>query len=67
MSTMTKERAISIEEAAMRLGVSRRTIERMIELGEMHAFRVLRQWRIRESEIERIMSNETSERDHRED
>ena len=49
------DRAVSIKEAAVRLGVSERTILRMIEAGEIIAFKVLRQWRIRESEIERIM------------
>jgi len=49
------DRAINLNEAAVRLGVSVRTIRRMIDNGEIHAFKVLGQWRIRESEIERIM------------
>ncbi len=52
---MAEEKAISMKEAAKRLGVSVRTIQRMIAGGQMHAFKVLGQWRIRESEIERIM------------
>lgn len=61
MIMASKERAISIAEAAVRLGVSQRTIQRMIDTGELRAFRVLRSWRIRESEIERIMSGEDQE------
>lgn len=49
------DRAISLAEAAGRLGVSVRTIRRMIDEGKIQAFKVLGQWRIRESEIERIM------------
>ncbi|EFH79550.1 helix-turn-helix domain-containing protein [Ktedonobacter racemifer] len=55
------DKAISIPDAAQRLGVSTRTIRRMIELHEIHAFKVLGQWRIRESEIERIMRGNESE------
>ncbi len=52
---VAQDKAISINDAAQRLGVSSRTIRRMIEEHEIHAFKVLGQWRIRESEIERIM------------
>jgi len=49
------DQAISIKEAARRLGVSEQTIRRMIQAREIRSFRVLGQVRIRESEIERIM------------
>lgn len=52
---VTQDRAISINDAAQRLGVSARTVRRMIEEHEIHAFKVLGQWRIKESEVERIM------------
>lgn len=63
MLVMTQDRAISIKEAARRLSVSERTIRRMIDTGEIRAFRVIGQWRIRESEIERVMSG-GQEEDH---
>lgn len=52
---LAQDRAISLAEAAGRLGVSVRTIRRMIDENKIRAFRVLGQWRIRESEIERVM------------
>ncbi len=58
MIVASKDRAISLAEAAGRLGVSVRTIRRMIDEGKLRAFKVLGQWRIRETEIERIMSGE---------
>jgi excisionase family DNA binding protein len=60
---VTSEKAVSVKEAARRLGVSETTIRRMIEGGEIRAFRVLGQWRIRENEIERIMSGSQDEYD----
>lgn len=61
MQVPVQDRAISLAEAAGRLGVSVRTIRRMIEAGEIHGFKVLGQWRIRESEIERVMRGDTNE------
>lgn len=52
---VAKDRAISLAEAAGRLGVSVRTMHRMIKENKIQAFKVLGQWRIRENEIERIM------------
>lgn len=67
--SVAQDKAISITEAAQRLGVSTRTIRRMIEANEIRAFKVLGQWRIRESEIERIMnqSSQDSDDDRRDD
>jgi excisionase family DNA binding protein len=56
--TQQQDRAISLPEVAQRLGVSVRTVRRMIEVHEIRAFKVLGQWRIRESEIERVMNGE---------
>lgn len=58
---VAQDRAISLGEAAGRLGVSVRTIRRMIDEGQIRAFKVLGQWRIRESEIERIMRGSNNE------
>jgi excisionase family DNA binding protein len=57
------DQAISIKEAARRLGVSEQTIRRMIQAGEIRSFRVLGQVRIRESEVERIMQGGSEEID----
>jgi excisionase family DNA binding protein len=53
------DRAMSLSEVAGRLGVSVRTVRRMIEEGEIRAFKVLGQWRILESELDRIIRGET--------
>lgn len=66
---LAQDRAISLAEAAGRLGVSVRTIRRMIDEGQIRAFKVLGQWRIRESEIERVMrgaQDDNSEQDDNE-
>jgi len=59
--SVAQDRAISLAEAAGRLGVSVRTIRRMIDENKIHAFKVLGQWRIRESEIERVMQGDDNE------
>jgi excisionase family DNA binding protein len=56
-----QDRAVSLAEAAGRLGVSVRTIKRMIDEGKIQAFKVLGQWRIKESEIHRIMNSGSNE------
>lgn len=62
------DRAISITEAADRLGVSPRTVRRMIKNRQIKAFKIVDQWRIRESEIERLMrSGEEEEEEERRD
>lgn len=48
-------RFISRREAGDRLGVSADTIQRMIAIGEIQAFRIGRQVRIEASEIERYL------------
>ncbi len=67
MIVASKDRAISLAEAAGRLGVSVRTIRRMIDEGKLRAFKVLGQWRIRETEIERIMRGEGDDTSEDED
>lgn len=48
------ERALTVNEAATKLGLSTRTIFRMIENKELPAYKVReRFWRIRESDVDR--------------
>ena len=56
--TQQQGKAISLSDVAQRLGVSVRTVRRMIDEHEIRAFKVLGQWRIRESEVERVMNGE---------
>jgi excisionase family DNA binding protein len=66
---VAEDKVISVNEAARRLNVHPNTIRRGIEIGKIRAFRVLGQWRIRESEIDRIMEEgtDTIDRDDGED
>lgn len=50
---------LTINEVAKRLTVSRDTIRRMIDRGELVAIKVgLRQWRIEEAELERYIARQ---------
>ncbi len=51
----------TIEEVAEILKVSVDTIRRMIKSGELEAFKVHRQYRIRKEVLERMMRAEPSE------
>jgi excisionase family DNA binding protein len=44
-------RFLTLEEAAVLLQVSKRTLHRMVQRSELPAFKVGRQWRIQESEL----------------
>ncbi len=57
------DKALSIKEVANRLGVSVSTVRRMLETGELRAFKVLGQWRIRESVVELIMQSSNDDDD----
>lgn len=52
---LMQEQVYSIEDAARALKVHPDTIRRMIKRGELQAHRVGRQYRIRQSEIDRIL------------
>jgi excisionase family DNA binding protein len=54
---MTEE-VYTIAEVAKKLRVSEATVRRMIDAGELQAFKVHNQWRIRREELERIMKGE---------
>ncbi len=57
------DKALSIREVANRLGVSVSTVRRMLDTGELRAFKVLGQWRIRESVVEQIMQSSNDNKD----
>jgi excisionase family DNA binding protein len=50
-----KEETVGIREASQRMGVTEMTIRRNIESGELPAFKVFGRWKIRVSDINRIM------------
>lgn len=50
-----------VDEAAEELGVSRRTVERAIQSGEIHAYKVRDTRRIDAEEIDRVKKKEYSE------
>ncbi|MBE3561780.1 MAG: helix-turn-helix domain-containing protein [Ktedonobacteraceae bacterium] len=58
---MRNDRGVRLTEAAARLGVSESTIRRYIDLGRVQAYKVLGVWRVRESELERIMRGKQEE------
>jgi excisionase family DNA binding protein len=60
---VAEDKAISIADAARRLGVHPNTVRRAIDQGKIRAFKFLGQIRIRESEIERIMEQGTDRLD----
>jgi excisionase family DNA binding protein len=50
--------ALTIPEVALALNVAEITVRRMIERGELRAFRAGRLWRIQPRELERIKDSE---------
>jgi excisionase family DNA binding protein len=53
MSADKDKELLTTQEAAARLGLSRRTVQLMIKAGEIPAFRAgLRAWRIRAEDLE---------------
>jgi len=51
-STKPQEKALSLDEAAQVLGVSRSTLYRWQQQGRLRGFKVGRQWRFRRSELD---------------
>ena len=49
-------KCLSLPEVAELLGVSRRTLRRLIERGDLRAVRVGRQIRLRERELQRLLA-----------
>jgi excisionase family DNA binding protein len=48
---------LSTAEVAKRLSVSKPTIIRMLEKGELDGFRVCRQYRIKQESVERLINH----------
>lgn len=48
-------RMFSLTEVADRLGVSERTLRRMIVEGRLRAIKIGAQWRVNQGELERLM------------
>jgi excisionase family DNA binding protein len=52
------ERPLTVDEAAEFLKVNSRTVLRWLNEGKIKGFRIGRDWRIKKSEIHRIMNGE---------
>jgi excisionase family DNA binding protein len=50
-----EEKALSVNQAARRLGVHPNTVRTAIEQGRIRATKVLGRWRISEREVQRIL------------
>ncbi len=50
-------RLLTLAEAAQLLQVSKRTLQRMIKLGDLPAFKVGGQWRVRETQLRQWVAN----------
>jgi excisionase family DNA binding protein len=57
------KKSYRVDEAAEELGVSRRTVERAIATGEIHAYKVRDTRRIDADEVDRIKKKETEHRE----
>lgn len=64
---VTEDKDLSVDQAAKRLGVHPNTVRNAIETGRMQARKVLGRWRIKESEVERIMRGTPSTDDQQDD
>jgi excisionase family DNA binding protein len=63
---VAQDKDLSVDEAARRLGVHPNTVRSAIERGQIRARKVLGRWRIRESEVQRILRGDQDE-EERED
>lgn len=53
-------RLLTLDEAAALLHVSKRTLQRMIKINELPAFKVGGQWRLRESQLRQWVEHRES-------
>jgi acetyl-CoA synthetase len=60
VATMTSPKVYTIEEVAELLKVNPRTINRMLERGELRGFKVGRLWRVSEEALQAYMRGEQS-------
>ncbi len=58
---VAEDKDLTVGQAAKRLGVHPNTVRHAIETGRMQGRKVLGRWRIKESEVERIMRGDTSD------
>ncbi len=56
---MKGEQLISIDETGTRLGVCRRTVSRLIDKGKLRLVRVGRLARVRQSDVDRFIEEQT--------
>jgi excisionase family DNA binding protein len=54
-TSMTDERIYTVQEVAEKLRVKPQTVRRMITDGELLAFKIRDEWRIKQSDLDRIM------------
>jgi excisionase family DNA binding protein len=52
--------AVGFDEAARLLGISKRTLERLRDKGEIHTLRIGRHWKVRTAELESFLRREES-------
>jgi excisionase family DNA binding protein len=52
---MAENEVLTIKEVARALRVSEDTVRRMIDSGELQAFKVHNQWRVRKDVLDRFM------------
>lgn len=56
---MSKEIWLSIEDVAERLHVNSETVRRWLQSGEMKGYKMGKQWRIKESDVDSIFKPNT--------
>ena len=61
----SSRRAVSRRDAGTMLGVSWKTIQRLIDRGDLQGFKVLGQWRITVEEINTYVARQTTEANRR--
>jgi excisionase family DNA binding protein len=54
------ERANSISSIAKRLGVSEKTARRIIEAGALKAYRIGKQWRVFEGDLQEYLAQQAN-------
>jgi excisionase family DNA binding protein len=62
MTTTYPERLLTLPEAATRMGVSRRTLERLAEEGVLAVVRIRHSTRVEPAELERFIDENRSPR-----
>lgn len=58
------DKILNVEELAKFFGVSNQTIWRWCKAGKLPAFKIGSQWKIRQSDINRIINQKVSKKKH---